>query len=370
MYATPEEAMKEGKRREEVERRRRQMKYGINPKLQQQPVPVNPSIHHAPSSYSLDSSYQKQSQLPQQRTMMSGYEHGAGPGLQRSQPRVPSYEQPPAPSRVMAQMPAHNGSSASMSTYAPPQQVYYQSQTAGHPVATVPHSSPQNISIRAPNPPPPRSMQSSSAPQVQYRKNQPLAASSAGSIASQESQQEQQDNLIATELFNNHDLKNMGRLTADELHNLLQNDDGSKFCTSSIESLINLFGGSRFGTVNLNEFISLYKRVKKWRKCFVDNDINGSFTLTMAEFHKAVQSLGYLIPFEVSEKLFECYAEYFDQQRLNKEMKFDRFVETLVWLMRLTKVFRKYDLQQEGTATIAYKDFIDLTLYLGKFLPH
>lgn len=90
----------------------------------------------------------------------------------------------------------------------------------------------------------------------------------------------------------------------------------------------------------------------------------------MAEYHKAVQSLGYLIPFEVSEKLFECYAEFFDQPMVSKEMKFDRFVETLVWLMRLTKVFRNYDTKQEGTATIEYKDFIDITLYLGKFLPH
>lgn len=90
----------------------------------------------------------------------------------------------------------------------------------------------------------------------------------------------------------------------------------------------------------------------------------------MSEFHNSLQELGYLIPFEVSEKTFDQYAEFINRSGTVKELKFDKFVEALVWLMRLTKLFRKFDSNQEGTATIQYKDFIDATLYLGRFLPH
>ncbi|QLL33211.1 hypothetical protein HG536_0E01220 [Torulaspora globosa] len=191
-----------------------------------------------------------------------------------------------------------------------------------------------------------------------------------GSRSSVEAIEDSKDVRIATQLFANHDIKKKGRLTAEELQNLLQNDDNTHFCISAVDALINLFGASRFGTINQAEFISLYKRVKNWRKIYVDNDINGSFTISVSEFHNSLQELGYLVPFEISEKLFDQYAEFMNQSVNGKELKFDKFVEALVWLMRLTKTFRRYDLNQEGIATIHYKDFIDQTLYLGRFLPH
>lgn len=190
------------------------------------------------------------------------------------------------------------------------------------------------------------------------------------SRTSQEAIEDSKDVQIAMQLFLNHDVKNKGRLTAEELQNLLQNDDNTHFCISAVDALINLFGASRFGTINQAEFVSLYKRVKNWRKIYVDNDINGSFTISVSEFHNSLQELGYLVPFEVSERLFDQFAEYINQTVNGKELKFDKFVEALVWLMRLTKAFRKYDVNQEGIATIQYKDFIDQTLYLGRFLPH
>ena len=101
-----------------------------------------------------------------------------------------------------------------------------------------------------------------------------------------------------------------------------------------------------------------------------DNDINSSFTITVTEFHNSLQELQYLIPYEVSEKLFDQYAEFINENNNSKELKFDKFVEVLVWLMRLTRMFRKFDTQQDGVANIHYKDFIDMTLYLGRFLPH
>lgn len=181
----------------------------------------------------------------------------------------------------------------------------------------------------------------------------------------------QRDINIAKQLFHNHDIKRKGRLTAEELQNLLRNDDNSRFCISSIDSIIDFFGQARFGTINENEFISLYQKIKYWRKIYVDNDINHSLTIDSNEYHNCLQELKYLIPLENSEKLFDQYAEFNINSNLNsKELKFDKFVESLIWLMKLTKMFRKFDSNHEGIANISYKDFIDTTMYLGRFLPH
>lgn len=181
----------------------------------------------------------------------------------------------------------------------------------------------------------------------------------------------QRDINVAKQLFHNHDIKKRNRLTGEELQNLLQNDDNSRFCISSIDSIIDFFGQARFGTVNEMEFISLYQKIKYWRKIYVDNDINHSLTINLNEYHNCLQELKYLIPLEISERLFDQFAEFNINTNVNnKELKFDKFVESLIWLMKLTKMFRKFDLNHEGVANIAYKDFIDTTLYLGRFLPH
>ncbi|CCK70156.1 Pef1p KNAG_0D04100 [Huiozyma naganishii CBS 8797] len=194
---------------------------------------------------------------------------------------------------------------------------------------------------------------------------------SVGSSGSSQNGMDPRDIKVALRLFQNHDVKERGRLTGEELQNLLQNDDNSRFSMSSIDSLINLFGVARFGTVNANEFISLYKKLKLWRKVYVDNDIDGSFTISVTEYHNCLQELRYLIPLEASEKLFDQYSEFNINGNTNqKELKFDKFVESLTWLMKLTSVFRKFDSKQEGIATIDYKSFIESTLYLGRFLPH
>lgn len=179
----------------------------------------------------------------------------------------------------------------------------------------------------------------------------------------------QKDINVAIQLFHNHDVKRRSRLTGEELQNLLQNDDNTRFCMSSIDSIIDFFGLSRFGTVNQNEFISLYQKIKHWRKVYVDNDIDHSYSVNSNEYHNCLQELKYIIPVEVSKRLFDQFAEFNVNTNVNnKELKFDRFVESLLWIMKLTKMFRKFDANQQGIANISYKDFIETTLYLGRFL--
>lgn len=323
LYATPKEAMRETKRRMDEEKLRRQQKYEmkmgrgtrVDPDKHIPPTPLPPMAYNnsAPVTQSnmgpyYDPRYENKKSAPSQINL---------PPNSRQSPtnRVPSRVRPP---NIPTQPPTR--------ATPPPQRI------VSSPATT---SSPTTV----------------------------------GSRNSMDTMEDTRDIQIAMQLFLNHDYKNKGRLTAEELQNLLQNDDNTHFCISAVDALINLFGASRFGTINQSEFVSLYKRVKNWRKVYVDNDINGSFTISVSEFHNSLQELGYLVPFEVSERLFDQYAEFINQSVNGKELKFDKFVEALVWLMRLTKCFRKYDLNQEGIATIQYKDFIDQTLYLGRFLP-
>ncbi|EJS43651.1 YGR058W [Saccharomyces arboricola H-6] len=320
-YATPKEAMEETKREFEKEKQRQQQMKTA------QVQTVNTRIHSAPIP--LQNQYVK-------NRVESGHQSFGSP--QNFSPRHTKVPIDPRYNPIVQ-------------------------KPVGRPIPPAPrnYSSANSSSQRLAASPPPPLMHNQSVPVAVLKKATP---------APFDNKEELRDVQVATQLFHNHDVKGKNRLTAEELQNLLQNDDNSHFCISSVDALINLFGASRFGTVNQAEFISLYRRVKSWRKIYVDNDINGSLTISVSEFHNSLQELGYLIPFEVSEKTFDQYAEFINRSGTGKELKFDKFVEALVWLMRLTKLFRKFDTNQEGIATIQYKDFIDATLYLGRFLPH
>ncbi|AMD18544.1 HBL358Cp [Eremothecium sinecaudum] len=334
--------------------------------------PPRQQVHSQPQSY------------PQAQQQSFG--HGSHQNRQYPHPQSQPYPNAPQGQRLA---PAHNGNGQ----YAmPPQQV---SRPTG--VPQQPQSMPPSQQHLQPPPTHSPMLHPSSAQQFQAQSqshspmmhpssaqhyalpshsnpgsfvNLPSATpSNASGPGGPTSSTEDQDAVVAKRLFQNHDSRKLERLTAEELQNILQNDDNTQFCMSSVNALINLFGASRFGTVNLPEFTSLYKRVKKWRMVYVDNDINGSFTISVTEFHNSLQELGYLIPFEVADKLFQQYSEYMNNNKHTKELKFDKFVEALVWLMRLTKTFRTYDTRQDGVATIHFKDFIETSLYLGKFLP-
>ncbi|SCU84491.1 LAFA_0D10242g1_1 [Lachancea sp. 'fantastica'] len=323
LYATPEEAMKAGQRAAEDEDRRRR---------------VRKFEHGAPSSVPNSRQSSAPAITPTMQRPVANMPYNGLPATQ-SMPQIPPARYNPVPQPYPQQQMPNGGRYQSM---------------------------PQPVNHRVPRPRP----VPNNVAQARQITPPPMDPSRSRTSLDAGEQRDSMDSQIATQLFHNHDVKQRGRLTAEELQNLLQNDDNTHFCISSVDALINLFGASRFGTVNHAEFVSLYKRVKKWRKVYVDNDINGSFTISASEFHNSLQELGYLVPFDVSENLFDQYAEFIDPSKNGRELKFDRFVEALVWLMRLTKMFRKFDTNQEGIATVPYKDFIDSTLYLGRFLPH
>lgn len=330
--------MKEGRRRIEHERQKKHRQH----RYQQQQRHHHKTDSRSSTGSSADSGIRKQTSppvavMPPSAHYGSNNSSTSSVGVPPSQPQIPARSQ-------YSYLPSHGDS---------------------------PRTHPATLN-RVKPPPMVASSTPPIAPAARLPNSPPLVStpSSGGSRNSGDMMEETKNIQVATQLFHNHDIRQKGRLTAEELRNLLQNDDSTHFCISAVDALINLFGATRFGTINQAEFISLYKRVKYWRKVYVDNDINGSYTISLMEYHNSLQELGYLIPFEVSENIFDQYAEFISSTVNGKELKFDKFVESLVWLMRLTKCFRKYDTNQEGIATIHYKDFIDTVLYLGRFLPH
>lgn len=334
LYATPKQALEANQRMVEEEKARRRQKYEMKVA---QDARFSSRVSSAPSAYT-DYKMNQQS-LPTSRVSSHYHQmHAAPPSQILPQQKQSEHRHSSLNSGIYT-----HGSNMNMGTI-------NNHPNNSRPVPIIP---PINN----------RGNGSRSASGSPHRKTSP--------VLRKEPPKEDRDISVATQLFYNHDVKKKGRLTAEELQNLLQNDDSTRFSISAIDSLINLFGAARFGTINSTEFVSLYKRVKIWRKIYVDNDINGSFTLSLTEYQNSLKELGYMIPFEVGEKLFDQYSEFNIQQNSNsKELKFDKFVESLVWLLQLTKQFRKFDTKQEGVAVIQYKDFIETTLLLGRFLPH
>lgn len=277
-----------------------------------------------------------------------------------------------------------NSSLNNLRIQTPPQNVHYSQfngsshsfeSKGGHHSSLSSNSTPQHRG-RVPPPPIPTSNQGNANPPYlafnQSTTTSPQRSQNTNPDNSPKklSQQDMKDIKTATQLFIQHDTKKRGQLSSDDLQKILQNDDKTAFCESATETLIDMFGVTRFGTVNKDEFIAMYRKIKYWRRIYVDNDINGSQTLSNKEYHNSILELGYILPIETTMKLFERYARFLDPSSNERALRFDRFIESLSWLVRLTKVFKKYDPNAEGIATIHYKDFIDSTLYLGKCLPH
>ncbi|CCF58996.1 hypothetical protein KAFR_0F04010 [Kazachstania africana CBS 2517] len=350
LYATPKEAMEATKRAElEEKMKRNQQKVAsksqgdgrMNTRVTSAP-PVVSSANYQNSMASSPAQYQHYSQLQEAGWANQGKQRPVPPSSLHRNQMSPTVANPTSGHHSVGTPYVHNMNSSS--------HILNKSQANAL-------NSPQF----QPFPPPSRNCNNRGMGTPSPPRNMPVNNADL---------EEQRNIRIATQLFHRHDVRKRERLTAEELQNLLQNDDQSSFCISSIDSLINLFGASRFGTLNLAEFISMYNRIKLWRKIYVDNDINGSMTISVNEYHNSLQELAYRIPFAVTEKLFDQYAQFINPAVNSKELKFDRFVESLVWLMRLTKSFRNFDSQESGIATIPYKDFIETSLYLGRFLPH
>lgn len=159
-------------------------------------------------------------------------------------------------------------------------------------------------------------------------------------------------------VFEKVDTNRSGRISAIELSYALLNFDRTRFQDSTIRLMINLFSTSDSSSKSLNfeQFVSLWKYLSSYKKLFIQADANKSGDVSFGEFQKILEQIGYKLDIDLVLHLFQKYSMH-DNGGVGK-LKFDNFIELLVYLRRLTDIFRKYDKDLSGTATISFSSFL------------
>ena len=100
----------------------------------------------------------------------------------------------------------------------------------------------------------------------------------------------------------------------------------------------------------------MWKYLSAYKKLFIQADTNKSGDISFGEFQKILEQIGYKLDIDLVLNLFQKYA-LLESGGVGK-LRFDNFIELLVYLRKLTDVFKKYDKDLSGTATIGFSDFL------------
>lgn len=158
-------------------------------------------------------------------------------------------------------------------------------------------------------------------------------------------------------VFEKVDVDHSGRISAKELSYALLNFDRTRFQDSTVKLMINLFSSeSSSKSLNFEQFVSLWKYLSAYKKLFVQADTDKSGDISFGEFQKVLEQIGYKLDTDLVLHLFLKYSER-DEGRVGR-LKFDSFIELLVYLRKLTDVFKKYDKDLSGTAVISFSNFL------------
>ncbi|ODV98486.1 hypothetical protein PACTADRAFT_37020 [Pachysolen tannophilus NRRL Y-2460] len=155
------------------------------------------------------------------------------------------------------------------------------------------------------------------------------------------------------ELFDKVDRNGNGRLSELELSNALLNDDYSKFRPSTVRLILKLFDKENKNYIDFKEFCRLWNYIGYWRKVFTKFDKEGSQTISFSEYQNALEKIGYRLSTDTILFIFQKFSDG------SLQLKFDMFVESLIWLLKITDSFKKYDYQGNGIAVIQFKDYVE-----------
>lgn len=162
--------------------------------------------------------------------------------------------------------------------------------------------------------------------------------------------------------FEKVDTNRSGRISLRELSSALVNFDNTGFQDSTVQLMIKLFttAGSPPG-LNFEQFVSLWKYLTAYKKLFVAADTNKSGDISFGEFQKILEQIGYKLNVDVVLQLFLKFVNkdnYSYTTSTVGKLKFDAFIELLVYIRKLTDIFKQYDKDLSGVATINYSDFL------------
>lgn len=149
----------------------------------------------------------------------------------------------------------------------------------------------------------------------------------------------------------------------------LLNFDHTRFQSSTIALMINLFSSpasgpsAPSGSLTFDQFVSLWKYLSAYKKLFLAADSNKSGDISFGELQKVIEQIGYNLNIDLVLHLFQKFSQKgMDTVPANGisvgKLKFDAFIELLVYLRKLTDVFKKYDKDLSGVATIGFLDFL------------
>lgn len=125
--------------------------------------------------------------------------------------------------------------------------------------------------------------------------------------------------------------------------------------------MIKLFTNESSSSLNFEQFVSLWKYLTAYKKLFVAADTNKLGDISFGEFQRIIEQIGYKLNVDLVLHLFQKFAnkDYVAQETVViSKLKFDSFIELLVYLRKLTDIFKQYDKNLSGVATIDYLDFL------------
>lgn len=130
----------------------------------------------------------------------------------------------------------------------------------------------------------------------------------------------------------------------------------SKFSEEACQMMINMFDTNLTGTIDMNEFGKLFNYIQQWKAMFEGYDKDRSGQINQDEFNQALQQMGYRFTPTFIQNLLSKFNPR------ERTLTLDNFIIVSVQVKRLTDSFRQRDAQMQGTATMAYEDFVGLAM--------
>lgn len=375
------------------------------PAKHQQPHGYRPPVKQ--QSHQLQQSYRTASQQQQQQNMyLSSAQQPQAPIPQQHAHQQQYYQQAPAPlpqqytyqqAQVQQQSPPPQQLQYYPQPEYRPQQLQHQPQQyQQHQQQLQQHQAPlQTQSQTRPPPPPlqaPHKSRQSSQGQAPSQYSIPAQQSAQGQVPSQyasiptlQSSSSSKKNSKTHEVeypnaqlsakqklenelrsvFEKVDSNHSGKISSRELSTALLNFDHTRFQDSTVILMMNLFTStdSPLKTLNFDQFVSLWKYLSAYKKLFIAADTDKLGDISFGEFQKILEQIGYKLNIDLVLHLFQKFSAKapsgFDSPAMAVgKLKFDSFIELLVTLRRFTDVFKKYDKDVTGIATIKFLDFL------------
>ncbi|KAI8867545.1 EF-hand, partial [Ramicandelaber brevisporus] len=157
-------------------------------------------------------------------------------------------------------------------------------------------------------------------------------------------------------------------VSAHELQRCLVNADGTQFSLETIHLLISLNDRNGTGLLEFNEFLSVYSYIDQWKRCFMQADRDRSGYVSHNELQGALRQFGFNVnPQFVTNALRKIEVQNGNAKHLDisRGATLDSFIRICVTVKKLTEAFRFFDGQDgnpDGTATMTYDQFLDISL--------